>query len=196
MLVKVFNSLAEIDEFDIAESKIQGILNAIKSIKGSEYTDKILEGKFSYIVGKSLEDKEPIVLLPDVILSDLSDFSILYIIADISGSEPISATMILSASIAMTGSLAVDAAVAGLIALVANISILAAAGFALSSIMSALSPTPTFSSDPAQTQSKQSSLFNGAPLIREQGGSVPMVFGSPYCGGVLISSSITTADIL
>lgn len=196
MLVKVFNSLAEIDEFDIAESKIQGILNAIKYIKGSEYTDKILEGKFSYIVGKSLEDKEPIVLLPDVILSDLSDFSILYIIADISGSEPISATMILSASIAMTGSLAVDAAVAGLIALVANISILAAAGFALSSIMSALSPTPTFSSDPAQTQSKQSSLFNGAPLIREQGGSVPMVFGSPFCGGVLISSGIITEDML
>ena len=196
MLVKVFNSLAEIDEFDIAESKIQGILNAIKYIKGSEYTDKILEGKFSYIVGKSLEDKEPIVLLPDVILSDLSDFSILYIIAEISGSEPISATMILSASIAMAGNLVVEAAaVAGLI-LVANMSILATVGFALSSIMSALSPTPTFSSDPAQTQSKQNSLFNGAPLIREQGGSVPMVFGSPFCGGVLISSGVITEDML
>jgi len=196
MLVKVFNSLSDIDEFTIEETSIQSILNSIKFIKGKDYTDKIIENRFSYIVGKSLEDKEPVVLVPEVILTDLSDFKVLYIIAEISGSEPISATMILSASITMTTTLVVDAAGAGLIALVANISILAAAGFAISSVMSALSPTPTFSSDPSQTQSKQSSLFNGAPLIREQGGSVPMVFGSPYCGGVLISSSITTADML
>jgi len=196
MLVKVFNSLSDIDEFTIEETSIQSILNSIKFIKGKDYTDKIIENRFSYIVGKSLEDKEPVVLVPEVILTDLSDFKVLYIIAEISGSEPISATMVLSASIAMTGSLAVSAAVAGAIALVANLAILAAVGFAISSVMSALSPTPTFSSDPSQTQSKQSSLFNGAPLIREQGGSVPMVFGSPYCGGVLISSSITTADML
>ncbi len=196
MLVKVFKSLTEIDEFEIESISIQEILNNLKAIKGSEYTDDIILNNFSYIVGKDLEDTKPLVLQPEVVLSDLSDFGVLYIIADISGSEPISATMILSASISLTGGLAFGAGVAGAIALVASIAILSAVSFAVSSIMSALSPTPTFSSDPSQTQGKQSSLFNGAPLIREQGGSVPMVFGSPYCGGVLISSGITTVDII
>jgi predicted phage tail protein len=43
-------------------------------------------------------------------------------------------------------------------------------------------------------QTKQSSLFNGAPIIREQGGIVPLCYGEGFAGGVLISSSITSTQ--
>jgi predicted phage tail protein len=66
---------------------------------------------------------------------------------------------------------------------------------ALNAVMSLLSPTPEFSSDPAFAQQKNSALFNGAPMIREQGGIVPLVLGNPFCGGVLISSGVTTEEI-
>jgi predicted phage tail protein len=42
--------------------------------------------------------------------------------------------------------------------------------------------------DPAMT----SNLFSNSPLIRDQGGIVPLVYGNPYCGGVLISSGLYT----
>jgi predicted phage tail protein len=64
----------------------------------------------------------------------------------------------------------------------------------LNMLMSALSPTPEFSQDPAAAQNK-SNLFNGAPIVRNQGGSVPLIFGNPYCGAVLISSGAFTEEV-
>lgn len=40
----------------------------------------------------------------------------------------------------------------------------------------------------------KSNLFSGSPLIREEGGIVPLVYGNPYCGGVLISSGLYTTQ--
>jgi hypothetical protein len=196
MLVTVVKSLSEIDEFIIESGNIKEILNTIKFQQGKEYTDSIIYDKYSYIVADGIEGNEPVILIPEVLLSDISMYPFLYIIADIKGEEPISATAILAASISLTGTLAVSASTAAIIATIANIAIFSAIGLAASAIITALSPTPSFSSDPSNTQSKQSSLFNGAPLIREQGGSVPMVFGNPFCGGVLISSGVTTEDIM
>lgn len=58
-------------------------------------------------------------------------------------------------------------------------------------LMNALSPTP-HTSDPVQAQTSVSNLFNGARIINEQGGVVPLAYGECFAGGTLISSSVTT----
>lgn len=189
MLVRVVNSLEDIDSFDVNLKNIREILNYIKFVKGKEYTDKIINEKFNYILVDSKENLEPLVLLPEVILSDIIGYDTLFIVTDIKGEEPISATTGFVVAISAATGIS-----AGAVAFVANMAIMMAVSFALNTVMSLLSPTPQFSSDPSTSQTKQSNLFNGAPAIREQGGSMPIIFGNCFCGGVLISSSVQTYD--
>jgi predicted phage tail protein len=67
-----------------------------------------------------------------------------------------------------------------------------AAAYALNNIYA---PDSSFEKDPSKSQGKESKIFNNATVIREQGGSVPIIYGNPYCGGVLISSSISSEDV-
>jgi predicted phage tail protein len=194
MLVKVFNSLDSFDSFELETNNIKQILNYIKNEKGKEYTDNIIHNKFNYVIANTEGTNEPLMLLPEVILSDIKGYDVLFIIPDIEGEDPISATMV--AAVLFAECTVVGMQIAAVIAFVANMAIMMAVSFAVSSIMSLLSPTPEFSSDPSMAQEKQSNLFNGAPLIREQGGSVPLIFGNPFCGGVLISSGMYSEDVI
>ena len=194
MLVKVFNSLDSFDSFELETNNIKQILNYIKNEKGKEYTDNIIHNKFNYVIANTEGTHEPLMLLPEVILSDIKGYDVLFIIPDIEGEDPISASMV--AAVLFTECTVVGMQIAAVIAFVANMAIMMAVSFAVSSIMSLLSPTPEFSSDPSMAQEKQSNLFNGAPLIREQGGSVPLIFGNPFCGGVLISSGMYSEDVI
>lgn len=186
MLVKVAISLRNTEEFSIEASDLRSILNYLKYLKGPEYTKAIMDGNFKYVLMDSKNQIEPIGLLPEVLLSDFGDYDTLCIIHEVCG-EGTAILLAIGAAAYLGG------AAFSIVAAVINIVI----SIAVSFIMSLLSPTPEFSSDPSlAVNNKQSSLFKGAPLIREQGGSVPIIFGNPFCGGVLISSGVSTEDVI
>jgi predicted phage tail protein len=131
-----------------------------------------------------------IALTPEIATSSFDGFDTLLILPEIEveGEEPftIAAVLILGTS-ASTGAVIATAAV---LAIVTSIAV----SMAVSAIMSAISPTPEFGKDPS-SQQQESNLFNSAPVVRNQGGSVPLIFGNPYCGAVLISSGLFSEEV-
>ncbi|RKZ02641.1 hypothetical protein DRQ25_18440 [Candidatus Fermentibacteria bacterium] len=185
MLVNIVETLNEISSFELKATSIKEVLMLLKVAKGHEFTNNLITSNYKYILVDSSERLEPIGLLPEVIFTDLAGYDTLYIIKETAGEGAIIVAAVLGTTVAALSTTAL------IVAAVINIVISIAVGF----LVSLLSPTPEFSSDPSQAQLKQSSLFNGAPLIREQGGSVPLVFGNPFAGGVLISSGVSTEDV-
>jgi predicted phage tail protein len=199
MIIKVYEDLENFDEFDFNVDNMRDILSGIKMNKGVEYSDNILYQNCQYILTSNNPEVTPISLNEETFLSEVCGYDNLYIIPETSGGVPaplVAVIMAYGASIAATVGLSVSAGVTLGTAMVfaAQVIISVGVSMALNGIMQLISPTTSFSSDPAQAQQMQSSLFNGAPIIREQGGSVPLWYGSSYIGGVLISSSISTAE--
>lgn len=197
MLVKVYEDLENFEEFNFNVHNIKDILSGIKMLKGEEYSNSILNNNYKYILTSNDININPIGLNNDTILSNFNGYDNLFLFPEVSGQTGIEEAAIIA--IAMAGidaGIAVETAVTIAMVMVTVGEALVAVGvsMALNGIMQLISPTTSFSSDPAQAQQMQSSLFNGAPLIREQGGSVPLWYGSSYIGGVLISSSISTAE--
>lgn len=191
MLVKVFTSLNEFEDFDIPKNSIQEILGHLKFLKGQEYTDRIIHSPYKYIFCEK-ELLNPIGLGPEEVASLVfPKEATIILIPDISGEtgfEIAAVTAFLTTYIGATA--------AAIASTIIGFTLASAAMYGLSMAIQALMPSPEFSDDPSQTQNmtKQSRLFNGAPLIREQGGSVPLMYGNPFCGGVLISSGKSTED--
>lgn len=188
MKVKVYGIVKEEleeEEFDFEVTSISSIISLFNLHKGSEFVKDLLETKYYYILTNEGKPETSICLMPEVILSEFSGFDTLLIVPEISGDIPV--PIILAGWLATAASISTLAAET-ILAVVGNMLIAVALGAA----MQMLAPSPEFTSDPSTAQ-KASNLFNGAPLIREQGGSVPLVFGNPYCGGVLISSGVSTA---
>lgn len=205
MIVIVANSVNDIDYFDFPGlSDIRQILSGIKLQKGKDYTDAIIYSNYKYIAIDSNNPENPAIALePSVVLSDLAGYDSIYITSTVEGEIPVplvAAWLVTAASAlgASSGIMGVVGSIASFmvanasaIAIVANLAI----SVGLGAIMQAISPTKEFSSDPSASQAKKSSLFNGAPVIREQGGIVPLVLGDCFFGGVVIYSSLkTTAD--
>lgn len=135
-----------------------------------------------YIMLDSTEKLPSVALHPSLIGQDLGKYDTLVVTDEVAGSGEL-----VAAGLGFTvGTFAYTA-----VAVVVNIAITIGLNFA----MQALAPSPEFNSDPAATQTDNltSNLFNGIPLIREQGGITPLVFGNPFCGGVLISAAIVTS---
>jgi predicted phage tail protein len=196
MKVEIFHTVNEHDRFDFAVSSIREVLNALSLHCGAHYVDTLVNEQYKFVLFTEDGSKPALYLRPEVALSDFSGYDNLLLIADLQGETGVEIAMAIGGALTTTvttaaGTTAVVLTTLGtVVAAVINVAIAVGIGLA----MQALSPTAEFSSDPAEAQSKQSSLFNGAPIIREQGGSVPLVYGNPYCGGVLIASSITTAE--
>ena len=177
--------------FDVHGNSIKELLSIISISKGDEFIAEIVENNYKFILANSstLDDKDSYVpLMPEVLFTEFTGYDTLFIIADIEGNEPISITVTAAAAMGLTGAAATAAAWA------MTAVIMMAVSMGMSMLMSAISPTPEFSKDPAATQNK-SNLFNGAPIIRDQGGSVPLIFGNPYAGAVLISSGAFTEEV-
>lgn len=204
MLVKVYLSANECKELETSKSYIKEILNELKQTFGEELTNELLYNKYFYFL--SLDD-EYIAIKEELLDSELSGYNELIVIKDVEGAEPISAAAVISAAASMASAVGASAAgitavlsttivgsvtVAGVVATVANVAISMAISMGLNAIFA---PDTSFKSDPSKSQGKQSKIFNNAPVVREQGGSVPVVYGNPYCGGVLISSSISSEDV-
>ena len=183
----------ETDVFNLSANCVKEVLSLIKLQKGAEYLDQLMSQDYKFILANSNTFEDSIALNTDVLFSTFDNYDTLFLVKDIDGNEPVSVgSFMLAAFTAATG-----VEVAGLSTFVVGMigSIAIGAGMiGLNMIMSALSPTPEFSSDPAAKQNS-SALFNGAPIIRNQGGSVPLVFGNPYAGAVLISSGVFSEEV-
>lgn len=187
MLVKIFKTLETFEDLEIEASTIKEILMHLKATKGVEFTDALITSKYKYVLIDSKDVLKPLGLKPEVIFTAIGDYDTLYILPEVLGAVTGLAVLAFAGTAGGFG-----LATATVIAFAINV----VAAIAIAAIVSLLVPTPEFGSDPSQAQTKQSALFNGAPLIREQGGSVPLVYGNPYAGGVLISSGVTTEDVL
>lgn len=177
----------------IPYSNIRQILAYIKFVRGVEVSNDILNNEYCYLVSKN--GGKPVELLKEVILSDLSDYDTLYIIKSINGEVPVA---LVAAAFYGTGAAGAAAfAAAGTMATIGVYALAAVINIGLSIglqyLMNALSPTP-HTKDPVQAQQNVSNLFNGARIINEQGGVVPLAYGECFAGGTLISSSVTTAQ--
>lgn len=168
---------------------IKDVLCGLKFHHGRELTDSLLNDNYKYILMNQDDPDSAVCLSPEVIGSSLEGLDTLIIARDVSGEIPAAAVaaMMVAAGATVTATSVSVLVVTALL----NIGL----SVALNAVMSLLSPTPEFSSDPAFAQRKQSALFNGAPVIREQGGIVPWILGAPFCGGVLISSGISSEEV-
>lgn len=176
-MMKVIICGSEVSEFNLNASSMKEILSLLKLQKGKEWTDSLMNEKHKFILGKEGDWENMVALTPEVVFSDFKEYDHLFIVPEVSGEEPISFTLLIQA----------------IVAYASTALIYVAASFAINMVMSLLSPTPEFTADPAKNQ-EESKAFSGAPIIRNQGCSVPLVFGNPYCGGVLISSGLFTEE--
>lgn len=201
MLVRIYKTLNDCIEFKTELTDTREIFNAIKYTHGFDIYDNILYNKHNFI---GILNERVDNLDANTLFSDLALYEELCILPVVEGEEAISASMILAAAaaageggvvvgvgaFAASGTMVMSVGVATAIAAVANLAI----GIGISMCVSALmSPTNTFGSDPSKSQ-KTSTMFNSAVTITEQGGSVPLTYGNPFCGGVLISSGLTSTD--
>ena len=182
--------MQEDESFEFHANSLKEVLSLLQLAKGNEYVSKLISEEYKYVLINGEDYENMIALSPDIITSAFDGFDTLLILPEIEveGEEAftIAAVMILGTS-ASTGAVIATAAV---LAIVASIAV----SMAVSAIMSALSPTPEFAKDPS-SQQQESNLFNSAPLVRNQGGSVPLIFGNPYCGAVLISSGLFSEEV-
>jgi predicted phage tail protein len=195
MKVKLFKNLNDCDEFETSLTDIRDILSFIKLRTSKEFLENFLARKYKYVLYSEVEGIEPVALEPEIITSTLSIYDTLLIIPEFEGEIPAVAVAGIIGVGTVTASGVLVATTAQLILIYAITAIVnIAISLAISMITQALSPTQEFASDPAMAQTKQSSLFNGAPIIREQGGIVPLCYGEGFAGGVLISSSLTSTQ--
>jgi hypothetical protein len=176
-------------EFETSQTKLRSILNHLKQLKGIKYVKELMKKPCKFILTDSTGRFTPIALREEVLLEEFNKFDGLLILRDIEGSGGA-----IVAAIGSTALVTAEGALTTLGMFVAS-AINIAISIGLQFLIQVLSPTPEFANDPANSQKGISNLYNGAPLIREQGGVCPLVFGRPYCGGVLLSSGLTTSDV-
>lgn len=207
MLVKVYISANECKELETSKSYIKEILNELKQKFGEEVTNEVLYNKYFYFL---VSGKEVIAIQEELLGSELSGYGELVIVKEVEGGLP--ALPIIAAMASYAGGMAATAigslsAAMGLgalssglaTAIISTVATIVEVGISIgisAGLNAIFAPDSSFKSDPAKSQGKQSKIFNNAPAIREQGGSVPVVYGNPYCGGVLISSSISSEDVV
>jgi predicted phage tail protein len=182
--------MQEDESFELHANSLKEVLSLLKLQKDEEYVSKLVTENYKYVLVNGEDYENMIALTPEIATSSFDGFDTLLILPEIEveGEEPfmIAAVLILGTS-ASTGAVIATAAV---LAIMASIAV----SMAVSAIMSAISPTPEFGKDPS-SQQQESNLFNSAPVVRNQGGSVPLIFGNPYCGAVLISSGLFSEEV-
>jgi predicted phage tail protein len=182
MLVKFYGDLESYDPIELEVGTLPQILAGIRHVYGQELMDILWQNNHYYLLKKG-DDVESIVALhPQMVSSEIGEYDSVMVVPDIGGEGEWIAVAV---GLAVAGSTA-----AAVIGAIINIAI----SIAISFVMQLLSPTLSFEEDPAQAQKLESSLFNGAPNIREQGGSLPIAVGSCHCGGVLISAGISSEE--
>ena len=201
MLVKIYEDLNNPVEFELFTDSFREILNHIKHQIDESITESLLVDKHVFL-GKVEDNYQPID--KEGLFTELALYNEIVIIKTHEGEEPISAAIITAASYAgaaatsvslaagfsVATASAIGTAVAAVAQTIITVGLTMGASMAVSAI---LTPDSSFSGDPYQSQNN-SKLFNQSTITREQGGSVPLCYGNPFCGGVLISSGITSKE--
>ena len=175
--------------FELFASNIKEVVSLLRLQKGDTFADELLNNNYKFVLADSTREDSFVALVPEVVFSSFEGFDTLLIVPEVDGETGIEIGMAAAMAMASATGLSLGTAI-----LIINTIALMAFSIGLNMLMSALSPTPEFSQDPAASQNK-SNLFNGAPIVRNQGGSVPLIFGNPYCGAVLISSGAFTEEV-
>jgi predicted phage tail protein len=175
--------------FELFASNIKEVVSLLRLQKGDSFADELLNNNYKFVLADSTREDSFVALVPEVVFSSFEGFDTLLIVPEVDGETGIEIGMAAAMAMASATGLSLGTAI-----LIINTIALMAFSIGLNMLMSALSPTPEFSQDPASAQNK-SNLFNGAPIVRNQGGSVPLIFGNPYCGAVLISSGAFTEEV-
>jgi predicted phage tail protein len=175
--------------FELFASNIKEVVSLLRLQKGDSFADELLNNNYKFVLADSTREDSFVALVPEVVFSSFEGFDTLLIVPEVDGETGIEIGMAAAMAMASATGLSLGTAI-----LIINTIALMAFSIGLNMLMSALSPTPEFSQDPAASQNK-SNLFNGAPIVRNQGGSVPLIFGNPYCGAVLISSGAFTEEV-
>ena len=201
MLVKIYEDLNNPIEFELFTDSFREILNHIKHQIDESITESLLVDKHVFL-GKVEDNYQPID--KEGLFTELALYNEIVIIKTHEGEEPISAAIIMAASYAgaaatsvslaagfsVATASAIGTAVAAVAQTIITVGLTMGASMAVSAI---LTPDSTFAGDPSKSQNN-SKLFNQSTITREQGGSVPLCYGNPFCGGVLISSGITSKE--
>jgi predicted phage tail protein len=187
MHIKFTGDLEQYEGKELFVDNLRQLIVGIKHHYGQKLYDKLISEQYKYVLLDSKDPESAVSIHPQMATMNFSDYDTIWIVPDVSGEY--GGEFIVAA---IAGAAFAASAAGIIIAAVINIAI----SIALSMLVNLLSPTPEFGSntDPAQAQKLESSLFNGAPNIKEQGGSVPLIYGSPHCGGVLISTGISTEE--
>lgn len=177
-------------ETELDFDNIKTLLCLLKMNYGHELTNSILTEEYAYILTNA-DRTEVIPLDQNMVQCNLPPDKELIIVKAVNGET---GAEILVAVGAAASTAAVSASIGlSIAAFVINVVIAVAVSAAVSAIMNAISPTQEFSSDPSGKQ-KTSNLFNGGVLTREQGGSVPYLFGRCFTGGIVISAGVSSQD--
>lgn len=202
MRILIHKSANDYIDFSGEFSDTRDIFNYIKHQISEELSDSILNKPHTFVGFTGTEFKP---LTAETLFNDIQLYSELYIVPELEGDDPISATIAAmaayagaatgAAAISLGASFATGAAIAGAVATVAEVVITVGLAIGVSMAMSAIMTPDTGVSGDAAAAQKTSKIFNSAAIIREQGGSVPLTYGNPFCGGVLISSGLTSKDV-
>jgi len=188
MLVSFFGNLDKYQQVDLSISNLPQLVAGCRHVHGDELAEILLKNEHIYILQKG---DELISIHPQMALSNFDDYHSIMIVPKIEGDTGVEEIALLIIAAISAGGIE-GAIIGAIIEAVIDVAI----ALAIGAVVQLITPTHSFKSDPAIAQSKkgQSSLFNGAPNIREQGGSVPMCFGTCHAGGVLISAGVTTEE--
>lgn len=159
--------------------------------------DEIKNKELSYAVLNIQEDNlDKQILYPNMLTADISSYNSLIIVEKIEGEALFTAlstilvASVLGVSTATAATLAITAFVATFLTSILVIGIV----YGIGQLIQMLMPTQKLDRDPSVNQ--KNLLFNGIPNTKEQGGSVPLIFGECYFGGVQIGVKLSTVDYI
>lgn len=190
MLIGIFTSNYK-EEFEVDITNLYQLKDYLANNKPYLWNE-IKDKSLAYGVFDNTKQLKEQILLPNMVATDISSYSTLIITEKVEGAFIITAIAIMAtyavaASIALTGVALFSAAAAMWVIGIAIV-------YGIGQLIQMLSPTQKLDRDPSANQ--KNLLFNGIPNTKEQGGSVPLIFGECYFGGVQIGVKLSTVDYI
>lgn len=198
MLVKYYADLTydKVSEIDLTCSNAIEALALLSSVIEPQFTKNFATNKYYIIL--QMQDDTLLQLSDTMIGAEFNEnVKALLVVPEIEGDfEMIAAGIAYVAGVTMTTAAGAAIWSAATIAVYAAAAVvMVGISYGLSMLMQALSPSQSYSNNTNPARTKASNLFNSRNMVRNQGGSVPVIFGNPHCSGVLIASGLTTEAI-
>ena len=154
----------------------------------------IKDNKLVYGVGCKDSRLKEQILYPTMLKTDISEYDFLLIVEKLEGEALftslalIVAAGITGAGIAAGSTLVLAAYIATFLTTITVIGVI----YGIGQLIQMLMPNQKMPNDPSSGQ--KNLMFNGIPNIKEQGGSIPLIFGECLFGGVQVGVRLATVD--